>query len=321
MKILITGGFGYIGGRLADFLERSEAPCSLLLAERDLKIIPDWAERFPIVRLELLDGESIDAALKESRPDLVVHLAALNEIDSMKDPERAYDVNTLGTLRLLQACQKYDVGRFIYFSTFHVYGHPEASPITELTPTRPFHPYASTHRAAEDCAESFRFYQGMKTLIFRLSNGYGYPMDPLVDRWTLVFNELCLQAVRENKLTLKSSGYQSRDFIALEDIGRVVKHFVFDRPENWGDGLFNVGSGSSLTILEVADFIRQTYRKWSGKDLEGIEVPKDTWVSQEIKRVDFSIQKLLQTGFQIKGDMEGEVVRTLELCASSFLQR
>ncbi|MFC2158910.1 NAD-dependent epimerase/dehydratase family protein [Acidobacteriota bacterium] len=321
MNILITGGFGYIGGRLADYLKNCGVPCSISLAERDILKIPEWAHKYSAVRLELLETKSIDAALSESQPDLVIHLAALNEIESMKDPERAYEVNTRGCLRLLQSCQKFGVERFIYFSTFHVYGQPEESPITELTPTRPFHPYASTHRAAEDNVEFFRHYYGMKTLVCRLSNGYGFPMDPHVNRWSLVFNDLCRQAVTRNRLVLKSSGRQYRDFIALEDIARVVKHFVFDKPQEWENGLFNIGSGSAMTILEVAEFIKQVFQKWSGKDLDGIEIPEGPEKTKDEKKIEFSIKKLLQSGFQLKGNMEGEVVKTLELCSSSFSQK
>ena len=318
MNILITGGFGYLGGRLADYLHNSGAPSSVILAERDIQKIPEWAKKFPVVRMELLERESIDTALRDYRPDLVIHLAAINEIDSMKDPELAYEVNTRGSLRLLESCQQYGVERFIYFSTFHVYGKPEESPITELTPTRPFHPYASTHRAAEDNVEFFRHYHGMKTLVFRLSNGFGYPMDPHVNRWSLVFNDLCRQVVTRNRLVLKSPGRQYRDFIALEDIARAVKHFVFDKPDEWRDGLFNVGGGLSMSILEVAEFIRRIYQEWSGNELDGIEVPEDSGKIREEKKIDFSINKLLETGFQLSGDMEREVVKTLEICSASF---
>jgi UDP-glucose 4-epimerase len=145
--------------------------------------------------MDLLDEDSIANCLENKDIDVIIHLAALNEIDSMKDPALALEVNTQGTYKLLNIANAHNVNRFIYFSTFHVYGETSSSVITEETPTRPFHPYAITHRAAEDIVSFFNHYHKMKTLIFRLSNGYGYSMYKDIDRWTLVFNDLCRQAV------------------------------------------------------------------------------------------------------------------------------
>jgi UDP-glucose 4-epimerase len=240
-------------------------------------------------------------------------LAALNEIDSMKDPKLALEVNTKGTYRLLDLAHKTGIKNFIYFSTFHVYGDILESVITEETPTRPFHPYAITHRAAEDFVNYFKHYYGMKTLIFRLSNGYGYPMHKEVNRWTLVFNELCKQTITEGKILLRSPGRQYRDFISLHDVARAIHHFIFNIPDGWRDGLYNLGGNCSMSILEVAQKISDVYRSKYKNEIK-IKTKKSDSNLIVSKSVKYNIDKLIRTGFALKNNMIFEIEKTMDLC-------
>jgi len=275
--------------------------------------LPQWAERFTVLEMNILDESSISNCLKGKDIDIIIHLAALNEIDSMKDPKLALEVNTKGTYRLLDLANKTGIKNFIYFSTFHVYGDVLESVITEEIPTRPFYPYAITHRAAEDFINYFKHYYGMKTLIFRLSNGYGYPMHKEVNRWTLIFNDLCKQAVTEGKILLRSSGRQYRDFVSLHDVARAVHHFVFIIPDRWDDGLYNLGGNCSMSILEVAQKISDMYRSKYKKEIN-IKTKQDNNSSIISKPVRYDIEKLMETGFNLKGDMFYEIEKTMELC-------
>ncbi len=108
----------------------------------------------------------------------------------------------------------------------------------------------------------------MKTLIFRLSNGYGYPMHKEVNRWTLIFNDLCKQAVTKGKILLRSSGRQYRDFISLHDVARATHHFIFNVPDDWGDGLYNLGGNCPISILGVAQKISDMYRLKYKKEIK-----------------------------------------------------
>lgn len=315
MNILITGGTGYIGGRLADYLKKESANSKIFLTTIDKKL-PFWTKDFTVLPMNLLDVASIDNALKDKQIDIIIHLAALNEIDSMKDPLAALEVNTKGTYRLLEAAKKYDIKKFIYFSTFHVYGYSANNSITtEEIPTKPFHPYASTHKAAEDIVTFFRHYHNMQTLILRLSNSYGYPMDKTVDRWSLVFNDLCKQAVTNGRLVLKSSGNQHRDFISLGDVTRAVYHFIFNIPDSWQDGLFNLGGECSMSILEVAQKIAKIYKKHYQKEINEIKVSEDKEKTL-IRNVKYSIKKLKDTGFKLAQDMDNEIIETFKICES-----
>ena len=106
--------------------------------------------------------------------DAIIHLASLNEYDSIYNIKLCWETNTLGTHNLLFMASNKQVPKFIYFFNFHVYGGC-AGRIVEDSTMRPQHPYASTHRAAEDIVSFYQYYKSMDT--FRLSNGFGYPVD------------------------------------------------------------------------------------------------------------------------------------------------
>jgi len=315
MNILITGGLGYIGGRIANYLQKKDSNNHIILTTRDTnKALPSWAGDFTVLQTNLLDEDSIANCLENKEIDAIIHLAALNEIDSMKNPTLALEINTQGTYKLLSTANTHKVSRFIYFSTFHVYGEISGSIITEETQTRPFHPYAITHRAAEDFVTFFNHYHKIKTLILRLSNGYGYPMDRDINRWTLVFNDLCRQAVTSGRIILKSSGKQHRDFISLYDIARAIYHFLFAVPDKWGDGLYNLGDNCSMSILDVANKISDVYKTKYKKNVLEIKTGQDDRGSITSEPVQYSIEKIAKTGFTLKGNMISEIERTMNVC-------
>lgn len=314
INILITGGLGYIGGRVASYLKRKEPDVYISLTTRKKnENLPNWTRQINVIQMDINDEKSIENTLKSINVDIIIHLAALNEIDSMKDPKLALEVNTYGTYKLLNLARINNVSKFIYFSTFHVYGSTSDSVITEDTATRPFHPYAITHRAAEDLVTFFSHYHDMKTLILRLSNCYGYPMDININRWTLVFNDLCRQAVTSGRIVLKSSGKQHRDFISLHDIARALYHFLFVIPNDWGDGLYNLGGNCSMSILDVAKKVSEVYKIKYGKEIIAIE-KKIEGNMNNVTPFKFNIDKLRKTGFVIEGNMETEISNTMVLC-------
>ena len=310
-RVLITGGLGYVGGRLANHLAAAAPEMPLrLMTRRDPERSPDWAKAFDVVQADLLDTETLEAALENV--DTVIHLAAIDEIESQQNPELAVEVNGTGTYRLLQACCAKGIRRFIYLSTFHVYGPGAFHPITENSPTRPIHPYAITHRLAEDLVNWHKHSFGLETLILRLSNGYGYPADPLVQRWTLVFNDLCRQAVQSRAIKLRSQGTQHRDFISLNDVVRAIQHFLDLPNDGWLDGLFNLGGECSMSILQVAERVSDEFSRRYG---QGISITASgAKEAGTPSPVSFSIDKLKASGFILEGKMSEEVAGTFDLC-------
>ncbi len=310
-RVLITGGMGYVGGRMAVHLSEAKPEMPLrIMSRRSPDQWPMWAAEMDVVKADVLDSPSLNAALKGV--DTVVHLAALDENDCIRDPDLALEVNGRGTHLLLQACKEQGVNRIIYFSTFHVYGPGAVQPITELTATRPVHPYAFTHRLAEDYVNWFRLRDKMETMIVRLSNGFGYPADTLTNRWTLVFNDMCTQAIESGEVRLRSKGTQHRDFITLGDVARGAEHLLTLGGEEWGDGLLNLGGDCSLSIFQAAEHVAAAYQEMYGKELP-IRLG-DADDPAGAGPVEFSIKRLRDTGFTLTGDISGEVKGTLAVC-------
>jgi len=312
-KVLITGALGYLGGRIADYLA-NQKEYELFLGLRGKRLIPESLSSSRCVTIDLTDSASLETACRGI--DAIVHLAAMNEIDSSKDPELALQINGAGTLKLLQAAEYSGVKRFIYFSTAHVYGAPLVGTITEATLAKPVHPYAITHRTAEDFVFAAHTRKSMEGITVRLSNGFGAPLTSDVNRWTLVFNDLCRQAVETGQLKLQSSGLQRRDFITLHDVARGVHHLLGLSTAACGDGLFNLGGELPLRIIDVAERIQARcadIMEFTPALLR--PEPEQGEVSNDL---DYRIDKLKATGFKLTGNMDNEIDATLRLCLKEF---
>ena len=170
MRILITGGFGYLGGRLAQFLA-NQAGYTILLGSRQQTRPPDWLSHVEVVQTRWDSPASLEQVC--IGVNAVVHLAGMNAQDCTADPAAALEVNGLTTARLLNVAIKQRVKRFIYLSTAHIYGTPLAGVITEETCPTNLHPYATSHRAGEDVVLAAHQRGEIEGIVIRLSNGYG----------------------------------------------------------------------------------------------------------------------------------------------------
>ena len=313
-RVLITGGFGYVGGRIAEYLSRDNDLHLSIGTRRDEIVVPDWLKNNDVVQMDLASKKSLEDACSGVR--YVIHLAGLNEIDSLNDPEKALLINGGGTLRLLRTAQNAGVERFIYFSTAHVYGAPLEGIITEETVPKPVHPYAITHRVAEDFVLATHKNEDLIGIVFRLSNSFGSPNSPYADRWTLIVNDLCRQAVRSGRLILRSTGLQKRDFITLEDVGKAVLHFLGLKRSECGDGLFNLGGDSSMRIVDLAQLVSLRCMDVIGFS-PGILCPKP--VKGEVSNdLTYNIEKAKATGFVLSGDINKEIDSMLSFCNRTF---
>ena len=308
-RVLVTGAFGYLGGRIAAALAR-QAAYTVRMGSRKRQPAPGWLPEAESVAIDISEPASLAAAMRDVHG--VVHLAAMNENECLADPAKAVLVNTLGTLNVLRAAIDAGVERFIYFSTAHVYGAPLAGHITEKTLPRPSHPYAITHLAAEDFVLAAHDQHKITSVVARVSNGFGAPTHADVDRWTLLVNDLCRQAVQTRKITLRTSGLQQRDFITLEDVGRGVRHTLGLSQEDCGDGLFNLGGENVLSVWEMVQRIAQRCQVTLGFS-PVIERPEPS-PNENPGTLRYDCEKLHTTGFVLRGDVEKEIDSTLALC-------
>ena len=310
MNILITGGLGYLGERLADHLLKKNMHDITLTTYPKIGKKPDVFKNVTIHCVDISNRNKLTEVCKDI--DYIIHLVAANEIVSAKNPHEALRITAEGTLNILEAAQERGINKFMYFSTFHVYGPNKGMKITEKQLPNPINPYSITHYIAELYVNQFRQNYDFETIIIRLSNSFGAPLSTDVDRWTLVVNDLCYQAIKYGNLKLKSSGEQHRDFISITDVLRAVD-FLMNTPYNkLGNGIFNVGAGYSISIKEMCERINKIYFKNYGKKLP-IIIPKDT-TKEDNTPVHFDISKIRNIGFKPTDNYESEILNTLKLC-------
>jgi UDP-glucose 4-epimerase len=305
-KILLTGGMGLVGGRVAQSLHGQGD--FVILGSRRAQAHPSWLATADVVVMDWMSMDSLVAACHGV--DAIVHLAAMNHAECLHDPVAALEVNGVNTVRLVEAAKIAGVGRFIYFSTAHIYGAPLAGYIDEGALPRCLHPYATSHRAAEDVVLAAN--DKLSSIVLRLSNGFGRPAHAKVNSWMLLVNDLCLQAVTKGCMTLRSSGLQKRDFITLHDVGAAVSH-ILDLPNTKiGNGLFNIGSGESMRVIEMAELIQSRCSVLLGFTPDIVRpAPHEHELNSDFSYV---IDKLLATGFVLSGNPRAEIDGTLIMC-------
>lgn len=311
-KLLITGGFGYLGGRLAEHLS-AQPRFELRLGSRGKVNSPSWAPLSEVVQTVWSSPGELQRICEGV--DAVVHLAGMNAQDCAKDPVGAVEVNGLHTARLLRAAIEQGVGRFVYLSTAHVYASPLSGLITEQDCPLNLHPYATSHRVGEDLVRQSSQRGEIEGVVIRLSNSYGAPMHREVNCWMLLVNDLCRQAVENRRLELHTSGEQQRDFIPLGDACRAIEFLLRLPSGKLGDGLFNVGGGS-MTVLEMSELIQQRCAATLGFIPEIIR--PESFSGEKISGLDYRKDKLLASGFVPDGNMADEIDKTLNLCQEEW---
>lgn len=309
--ILLTGGLGFVGGRLARKLSENFDVYVSSRSIPDKKVLELHGNVKALKHDLLLSAKSFPKEL-----NTVIHLAALNEWDCIKYPSEAIRVNIDETRIILENAISSGVKYFIYFSTAHIYGNPLQGIINEETLPAPVHPYAITHKAAEDYVLAAGKQNKINSIIIRLSNSFGAPISASVNRWTLLANDLCRQAVEKGSLTLLSNGCQYRDFVCLTDVENTINQIV-TTPSAFKKNIYNLGAGKSLRVKDLTQTIASVYHNLFNKEIS-IYYPEGAEESIEPPLV-FSVERLISEGVLIKNDIEAELKEFLTFCYQNFL--
>lgn len=305
MRILITGGRGYLAGRLCQFLA-SSGEYQIFSGSRRYISEPGLVGRV----MDWSSQDSLRACCVGI--DTIVHLAGMNATDCSVDPVAALVMNGVGTAKLLEAAKKEGVKRFIYVSTAHVYGNPLEGNITEAMCPLPAHPYATSHKAAEDIVLAAQKAQEIDGIVLRVSNAFGAPIQSDTPCWDLLFNDLCRQAVTKKSITLRSSGLQRRDFIPITDVCRTIVHMLSFAMEPSRTPLFNVGGNWSPTVFEAALILadRVEHKLGCRPTIKRVNPTSDEAPSD----LNYNIGRLTQSGFSLKTDRLDELDGLINFC-------
>ena len=312
MRILITGGFGYIGGRLAQHL--SEAGHSVILGSRRKADPPGW---LPSAVTGKTDWSNT-VALKEicSGVDVVVHAAAMNSKECAANPAAALKFNGVSTATLVNLAAQVGVRCFIYLSTAHVYASPLIGTITEESCPLNLHPYATSHLAGEQAVLYAANQSNINGIVLRLSNVIGPPAHPLANCWMLLVNDLCLQAVRYRHLLLSSDGTARRDFISMDDVCVAINTLLCLMKCEIQVPVFNLGSELSPTIWDMATHVADRCETLLGYR-PPINHPLETNQYRPPPDLIYRCDRLKALGFNLKNAIADEIDATLAFCENN----
>jgi len=246
MKVLVTGGAGFIGSHVVD---------ACLSAGHDVSVLDDLSTGKrenvnPAARLhvaDLRDATAVNALVQSEAPEVIYHLAAkANVRESMTKPVLYAEVNIIGSLNLLEAARAHGCRKVVYASTGGaVYGEPQYLPADEDHPINPLDPYGASKHQVEHYLYLYRANYGLDYTVLRFPNVYGPRQDPFGEAGVVAI--WAHQMLNGTQPVINGSGEQERDFCYVGDIAR-ANLLALDQ----GSGaIINLGSGIGTPIIAV----------------------------------------------------------------------
>jgi UDP-glucose 4-epimerase len=280
VKLLVTGGAGYIGSVVALQLVEAGHEVTVLdnLSKGHEAAVPEGAS---FVRADLLDAGRLGEVLTGGYEG-VLHFAALSLVgESVEQPGWYYRANVAGTLNLLDVMRDVRVPRLVFSSTAAVYGEPEEVPIPETAPTRPTNPYGGSKLAVDQLIGFFANAHGISATSLRYFNVAGASGSSGEDHEPEThLIPLVLKAVLGERDSVKvfgtdystSDGTAVRDYIHVEDLGRAhLLALEVAGETNFGEHrIYNLGNGAGFSVQEVIEAARRV----TGRPIEAVEAPR-----------------------------------------------
>jgi len=245
MKVLVTGGAGFIGSHVVDvLLAAGHQVCvvdDLSTGSRD-----NLAQGVDFYQVDIRDGRLAEV-FRAERPEVVSHQAArANVRESFDKPLLYTDVNVLGSVNVLECCRRYGVRKVIYASTGGaVYGEPRMLPVAEDHPIHPMDPYGAGKHHVEHYLELYSVNFGIKFTVLRYPNVYGPRQDPNGEAGVVAI--FTGQMLRGRQPVINGSGDQERDFVHVTDVARANLLALES-----GDGeILNIGCGRGTSVNTI----------------------------------------------------------------------
>ncbi|ABZ83385.1 nad-dependent epimerase/dehydratase [Heliomicrobium modesticaldum Ice1] len=254
MKLLVTGGAGFIGSHV---VERCIARGDEVLVVDDLSTgkrenIPEKAAFF---HLDVADDE-IKGVIAREAPEAIIHLAAQVDVQvSLRDPLHDARTNILGTLNLLEACRQSGVKRMIVASSAAVYGDPLRLPVDEEHRLAPANPYGISKHTPEHYLQLYRELYGITGVALRFANVYGPRQDAAGEGGVVaIFTERLLRGIAP---VIYGDGEQTRDFVYVDDVVDAMLLVLEAETEQLRHSVYNVSTGRGTSVKALFALIRE----------------------------------------------------------------
>ena len=305
MKIMITGGMGFIGSHLCE---------QLLIEKHDLVVltksflkkhnISNISKKIKIEKIDVTDFKTFGQSIHKNKPDVIIHLAGqTSHSQSFEQPLNDIDSNAKSTLFILEEIRKSKLKcRFILGSTFIVIGRPQKLPVDEKTPCWPTTIYGVNRLASEHYCKIYHEVYGLDTVTFRITNSFG-PREQVISTKNAV-NFLIYEAFKGNTITIFKKGKFFRDLIYISDVISGIKTIM--KKGKSGD-LYWISSGRKIWFYELGKLLE----KLTGAKVKFVKTPNYT------KKVDVgnfvvNNSKLRSLGWKPKMNLDEGIKKTLE---------
>jgi UDP-glucose 4-epimerase len=244
LKILVTGGAGFIGSHIVDILIENGHDVSILdnLSTGNEKNLNSSAK--------FIKGDILDKNLDLTGFECVIHEAAqINVRTSVEDPIFDANINVLGTINILEKIKEYGVKKIIFSSSGGaVYGEPEYLPVDEKHGVKPLSPYGLSKFCAEEYIKLYNRLYGIEYCILRYSNVYGKRQDPLGEAGVI---SIFIDKMKKGKTPIiYGDGNQTRDFVNVKDVAKANLMAL-----DWKNDIVNIGSGKETSVNELFKII------------------------------------------------------------------
>ena len=254
LKVLVTGGAGFIGSNLVDkLLDLGHDVISIDNESSQSNEIFYWAEKSSNYKLDICDYNRIRPLFEDV--DIVYHLAAEARIQpSLNNPILTAKTNALGTCTVLQCAREAGVKRVIYSSTSSAYGRKNSTPSVETMQKDCLTPYSVTKTCGEELCKMFTNLFNLETVVFRYFNVYG-ERQPIKGQYAPVVGIFLKQKKEGLPMTIVGDGLQRRDFTHISDVVEANLSASNLKNKNISGELFNIGTGRNYSIIDIKDMI------------------------------------------------------------------
>jgi len=253
MKSLVTGGAGFIGSNLVDYLVKKGHKVTVLdnfVTGRKSNLQNHKKKNVKIVNIDISGKRKLDKYFKGI--DYVFHLAGLADIvPSIENPEKYFKSNVLGTFNILKTLKKRKIKKFVYAASASCYGLPSRFPTKESDKISPMYPYAFTKWQGEELIMHWVKIYNFPAISLRFFNAYG-PRSRTSGAYGAVFGVFLAQKLANKPLTIVGNGKQTRDFIHVYDLVRAIYKAAISKKNG---EIYNVGGGKEITVNRIAKLI------------------------------------------------------------------
>jgi dTDP-glucose 4,6-dehydratase len=267
MKVIITGGAGFIGGTAVQhFVDSGDEVLNI-----DKLTYAGKKENVTVssfVKLDICSSDSLFNIVKDYKPDCIVHFAAETHVDnSISDCKEFIHTNVEGTASVLDVCRRTKT-KLCHISTDEVYGPAFDKPFTEDDRLNPMNPYSATKAAADMMIQAYRNTYGIEYLIVRPSNNYG----PGQHKEKFIPKLLdCI--INKKEFPLYGAGDQEREWTYVKDTAKRVRNLLTCHKTTW-NSIYNLSSGITLTNIDAAQRVISLYNEINGSNVLLNEVVK-----------------------------------------------